>query len=370
MMGFIDKFKNLLIKNTKVDEDLLSGIDIDVENMYVDKEVAIKLEKRYGQIKSEKEDKIKVYKQVVSDLAIVQKIEALPKEFKRELEKHAAIYSKSLVHKSDVQKKIKELSNTAPTYLEKHQGDIPKAIKIIKEYEEKQRLVTNDLNHLEGEKIELNYQSIRLNKAFKFLKNTMIFMLFAFSIAVLILTTLFFVYDHNILTMAIITMTSAIFFGIWTYVFRRYLIHELKKNQLLQKRAIELINKTKIKYVNNQQLLDYEYKKYKVNSSEMLELRWDNYKDNINNKKQYKSISNNMITTLQEIEKLLRKNSIDNDNYVIEKIDYFSSKKGRVSLAQSLEEEKNNISEEIKRLGLESDTIEKMLENINNNKTY
>jgi hypothetical protein len=64
---------------------------------------------------------------------------------------------------------------------------------------------------------------------------------------------------------------------LWGFVFRRYCIHEIKKNQLLYERALKLINKVKIKFVHNQQLLEFQYKKYKVNSSEVLELRYENY---------------------------------------------------------------------------------------------
>jgi hypothetical protein len=367
-MKIFNKLKNIILKNSVIEEDILTGIDIDVNRMYVDEDVANDLDKKLTETNVCINNEKSKYKEIVNNLTTVQKINNMSDEDKKELQRLSSLYSECIISKQTVQKKIQSVETAAPTYLEKYSKEIPKSIYDIKEYEEKQRLINSDLHYLEGEKIDLQYQFKRLKSALMFIKFFTIFILFTIAIVTLILTTMFFVYNKQILTVGIISMVITIFLVLWIYIFRRYIIHELKKNQVLQKRAIELLNKTKIKYYNNKQLLDFQYKKYRVNSSEMLDFRWSNYKQNMSNKKQFKNINNNLESTLSQLEQFLKKNGLNNQEYIFEQIDCFSSKEGLLALLQALEKRKVDTLKEINDLDSSYVLLEKMLDDIKDNK--
>lgn len=201
-------------------------------------------------------------------------------------------------------------------------------IEMMKGHEDNQRMVKQDLAYLESEKSELLYQSRRLKSAYSFIKSTFIVVALLTAVVAFVLSVMYFAYSVAILTWAMISMIAVIGGAtVWIYVFRRYLVYEITKNQKLMKRAIELINKTKIKYINNQKVIDYQCGKYKVDSSEMLELRWENYTNRVMAEKQYKNISNSIAAMMTDIEDLLRKNGVEDNGFVLDYMDYFTSKK-------------------------------------------
>ena len=232
------------------------------------------------------------------------------------------------------------------------------------EHEKKLSVIKNDLYHLEGERAEIAYKNNRAIKALGFIKIMLLTTIVLTSLATLILTTLFFVYETDVFLPSLVVIVAVSFIGLWLFVFRRYLIFELKRNQKLQKREVELTNKIKIKFVNIQQFLDYAYKKYQVNSSEMLQIRWENYQKNSKNEARLKRISNNIASLIQDMDRLLMRNNMDGGTFVSDHIDYFTSKKGRKMLEAALELEKDDVKLSYDQCDNEIYILSKLLEQI------
>lgn len=338
IMKFFDKIKKSLIKRSRVEVEVLQGIDLD--NMYTSEEVGETIRARVQTSIHKKQDLKPKYEGIINQLTIVQKIEDLPKEELHELENLSKIYSESLLEKETFQKLLKN-QNSATNYLQKYKDEISNAIIQMEEHENILSIIKNDLYHLEGEKAEIAFRNNRALVALTFTKIALLGTILTSSIAALILTTMFFVYGFDIFLPSLIVVVLVGFVSLWIFVFRRYLIHELNKNQRLQKREVELANKTKIKYVNIQQFLDYEYKKFRVNSSEMLQIRWENYQNNSRNEARFKRISSSLATIINDLDRLLLRNNIEGGSFVTDHIDYFISKKGRRMLQTALELEKD-----------------------------
>lgn len=360
-MKLWNRLKMIFSKRARVEEETFRGIDL--EHMFTSPKVAEDIRARVQEIIDKKKNLMPQYEKATNELTLVQRIDQLPKEEINDLEVLATLYSETLMEKDTFQKVIQNQS-TVPKYLEKYKNEIPKVIKQLKEHEKRQNMIKNDLNILEGEKGEINFRSTRSQFALNFLRLALIITLIASAIVALILTTMFFVYNSNVFIPSIITVVLILFIILWIFVFRRYLIYDLKKNAKLQKRLTELNNKTKIKYVNVQQFLDYEHKKYQVNSSEMLELRWENYQQHAKNEARFKRVSNNVSTMLQDINRLLIRNNINADTYVTDHIDYFTSKKGRTMLQNALEIERQDIKKAIDQCENDILVLSRLLEEI------
>lgn len=360
LVNLYEKIMNKFIKNKNYETEILTGIDLEhLDNPDSVKELRNKIVELYY----EKREIKPVYEKVIHQLTLVQKIDVFPKQEIEAFEKLARLHSETLIQKENFQNILRN-QNDEPMYLEHYKEEIPKTIENMKEHEQKQRIVKRDLDYLEGEKGSLHYNESRYKKAVSIIRIILIASVFIAAIASLILSTMYFIYAWDIFIPSLVVIVILIFLGMWLYIFRRYLVHELKKNQMLQKRAIELENKTKIKYVRNQQFLDYEYKKYRVNSSEMLQLRWDNYKKNQENKDRFRSISNNISALITDLELLLERNAIEDYDYVFENVDYFVSKRARHLLKKSLETKRTLAIKDINRIDKQIDVLFKILQRV------
>lgn len=360
-MNIFKKIKNAFTKRSQVEVEVLQGIDI--EHMYTSPEVAETIRGKV-QLAIQKKDEITPkYEALVTQLALVQKIEDLPKDDLRELENIAKIYSETILEKETFKNVLKN-QNSHGDYLEKYKDDIDTAIQQMEEHEKDLSIIKNDLYHLEGEKAEISFKNSRALKALSIIKIILLTTIILTSVATLILTTLFFVYNTDVFLPSLIVIVTVSFIGLWLFAFRRYLIFELKRNQKLQKREVKLTNKIKIKFVNVQQFLDYEYKKYQVNSSEMLKIRWENYQKNAKNEAKYKRISSNIASLIQDLDRLLLRNNVDGDTFVSDHIDYFTSKKGRKMLEAAIELEKDDIKLQFDQCENEIYILSKLLEQI------
>lgn len=351
------KLKKMFSRNNFVEVHLLDGIDLE---RLEDEDIQSALrERKVLTQKLYQESKLSLGR-VINELTTLQKIIRFPQKVLFELEKCARLYAETMVVMGDFQRKIVQEEEVTPSYIEKYEEQIPRAIRMMKDHEENQRLVRNDLNILEGEKADLEYDFIRFRNIIEWSRRGLIFLVLFVAVAALVIVLLFITQETSVLVPAIFISATTFFIGLWLYIFRRYAIHELKQNQLKQKRAVELINKIRIKYVGNQQVLDFEYKKYQVNSSEVLEMRWDNYQQLLQDKKKFHYISKNMSAIIVDLEDILTTHGINAYDWVTENIDYFATKKGREHLLAHLEEKRSNLAKSLEKMENDLEMLQKL----------
>ncbi|HHY99853.1 MAG TPA: DUF2207 domain-containing protein, partial [Tissierellia bacterium] len=150
--------------------------------------------------------------------------------------------------------------------IQKYEDEVPKILKEIQEAEEKQRRVKRDVDYLEGEKEELIYNREQLENAKIMIHKVSIGTVITFGIIALIFASIIMNGNNRIFIPAVITAIAAIGMGTWLYIFRRRVEYEIVKNGRMQARAVKLLNKAKIRYVYYTNFLEYEYKKFNVDS--------------------------------------------------------------------------------------------------------
>lgn len=230
------------------------------------------------------------YQAVTSYLTDMQKIDAIPAE-EREVVDDAARKIITLTRersKFQSNRNIK-ISDKQYKHLEKYETQIPSEIVKMRKNEEYNIIVKNDMRNLEGEKGALHFQKEEIIKQQKYLKGLAIIT----SVIVASLFVLFYVIadvfykDMTIpymLTIAMAAVSAAYIF----YEARRN-IYEVKLAEKKLDRAITLLNKVKIKYINTTSLLDYSYSKYTVNISGELNYLWEQYMKAKDEEKRYKN---------------------------------------------------------------------------------
>lgn len=194
---------------------------------------------------------------------------------------------------SDIATKVESLENERQKYekasdtlaldtahyliLERNENNMLNEIKKLEEYEKEYLTIRSDLNKLEGERGNLNYERKRLETNKSLLKyytrlligiSAILFALFAFLAYQERLSSLIPV----LITVGVIAVNALYV----VYALRRN-AYKFEANRVKENKLIGLFNKTKIKYVNSVRLVEYVHRKFDVNNCRELKVYWDRY---------------------------------------------------------------------------------------------
>lgn len=185
-----------------------------------------------------------------------------------------------LMKKSEVHSgRLGRISESQYNHMQSLESEMPKTLEELREHEEYREVVRDDLRKLEGEKV--SRQFMRTDARVKELscRNIAVISVFAMGFVMVILLLMKYMFDMKVMAGFIISaalgsITLAVSFS--SYVNARSIEKKLS-NQLNQ--IIGKQNTIKIKYVNIQNLIIYEYEKYHVNSSDELAYYWALYEE-------------------------------------------------------------------------------------------
>lgn len=200
-----------------------------------------------------------------------------------------------------------KISEVQYRHMEQFEEEIPEQIDKIKKNEEYLITVKNDLRALEGEKGSLQFKKEKILKEQQYLKGT--------SILISILTAGLFVlfagissgYHKDMSIPYLLTILLAVISAVYVFYAARKNIYDMKLTEKKMNRAISLLNKVKIKYVNTANLIDYSYNKYRVNSSNELRYLWEQYVKAKDEEKRYMNNTESLNYYNEILVKQLRK---------------------------------------------------------------
>ncbi len=217
------------------------------------------------------------YRLVTDYLTDIEVIEALPEDSKRSLSRIADRINTLSLQSQAKAKNLGRISEERYRILSRYETEIPDDIKNMQKNEEFKELVRQDLQKLEGEKAVSEYRINEMRSTMKNMK-TMVFITFLFAVLlVLLLSFLQFVLmmhaEPGFLLTAFIASGALIF----EYISYTRAKRELSRSERYMNAVISELNKVKIRFVNTSNLLEYEYRKYRVNASDELSFQWDTY---------------------------------------------------------------------------------------------
>ncbi|MGN0506346.1 MAG: hypothetical protein ACI4FZ_07275 [Lachnospiraceae bacterium] len=219
----------------------------------------------------------KEYEVVTSYLADIQRIDMMPAAGKKEIEDCARKIINLNEEREKMQKIPAKITVAQRLALEPYEQTMPEEIRRMEEEENYQQAINSDLRQLESEKASLNYEIEDIVERSAMLKKLMtVICVFV----VLLFCFLFFLQESVkkdvqipfLLTVAFGILAAGYFF----YTMRKNL-YDLRVAEKRKSRAIYLLNKVKIKYVNCTNLLDYTYEKFHVSNSKELHYHWQEY---------------------------------------------------------------------------------------------
>ncbi len=217
------------------------------------------------------------YQAVTSYLTDMQKIDLIPLAQRGVLEKAAGKIISLSKERGKLQYKSTILTDKQYRVFEQYERQLPGELRNIKENEEYKVIIEEDVKQLEKERKKLDREQKEIIGKQSFLKGIAAII----SFVVLLLFTLFVMLSNYTDASYTIPFLLTVLMGMASayYIFNeaRKNLAEIQKVQQKQNRQILLMNKVKIKSVNNLNYLEYAYNKYMVSSYEQLKNLWNEY---------------------------------------------------------------------------------------------
>ena len=231
------------------------------------------------------------YQAVTSYLTDIQKIDQIPAEDRELLNDAARKIITFTRERSKFQNSTVRISDSQFVNIRKYEEIIPSELTKIKEYDTYQEAINKDMGYLEREKNALYDKREDLEDKQFYLKKI------STTISVLVITLFIILYllqnsfKADMQIPFILTIVMAL--GCIIYILyqssmnrKQSRITDLKINKV-----IHLLNKVKIKYINNLNALDYNYQKYMVKSYEEFHYLWELYLKAKEEEKRYRQNS-------------------------------------------------------------------------------
>lgn len=281
-MGLFSRFKRSKKQDTKEEKVL-----IEEENLYKEAEIVpqkvmsvtniaecceqmLEANRQIAQMKQE-------YEVVTSSLTDIQRIDLMPEEEHLVLEREA----KDIVIFTNEQKKYKigdtKITASQRNMVERQENFIAKELKDMRKSEEYNGIIKSDLHHLEGEKGALLFEKSEIIQKQRFLKKMAVTMVFLAVSLIILIGVFSYAFNQDMAIPYILTIILSAVSGIYIFTEANKNRRQMQIAERKLHRAITLLNKTKIKYINNRSLLEYSYDKYEVSTSAELEYIWKQY---------------------------------------------------------------------------------------------
>lgn len=217
------------------------------------------------------------YNTVTAYLKDIEEIESLPSteaQYVKESAKKIQLYEKAT---KEYREKKGRLSESQFLHMEKYEHIMPKPYKDIKAAEDYHSLIKGDLSKLEGEKHAYQYRRAELHRDIANIKGMVMICAMAFAVCLFMLLVL--QYGFEMETQLGYILTVGVGATALTVLYVKYLdfTKQLERTEKGINKIILLKNTVNIRYVNNKNLLDYLYLKYKVTSGKDLLTMWEKY---------------------------------------------------------------------------------------------
>ena len=227
------------------------------------------------------------YSLVTSYLSDIEEIELLPERDREQLNEPAR--REDVLEKECViyQGKKERMKDSDFQHMKAQEGEILEGIQKLKDCEHYGELVKQDLKRIDREKHAYDYRRVELGTAMNNFRGMAVIFMTAFALCILLLLILQFGFEMDtkvgiLLALGIVAVAVTVL--VVKYMDRE---QELKRVENTFNKLIQLQNKVKIRYVNNNNLLEYLRMKYNVESAAVLEKRWAQFQEEKEERREY-----------------------------------------------------------------------------------
>ena len=201
-------------------------------------------------------------------------------------------------------------NNAALNRLADYEDEIPDLIKEMQMTEKRRRETESHILYLNEERISLEEERAALINGYSFLKGLSLVLVVLIGVSVLVSFVMLQVLREKIWFILSAIVVLMVFFVIAIILIKEKLEKEIKDNGILQQKAVRYLNKSKIRFFNHTQYLEFQYRKLGVDSVAKLELYYNRYLKNKNNERIYLQMNDALAEIEEEILGILHSKNI------------------------------------------------------------
>ena len=246
-----------------------------------------------------------------------------------------------------IKKSPSRLKHTHFAMFERYHDDFPKALVDLQNDEKYASVVKHDMNMLEAEKMSLKEDIDN----FKYKRNNIRNIAVISLLAMLAVSIIFFATGQtssdNGRVIFMIIMALAAFYVALIFVMLRRSMYSFKVSERKLKRAVTLLNKTKIKYVNSVNSINYRHEKYGVKNAYELGKIYEIYLEESNKNDKYMEQSEALDDAEGMFEDVINGLGLHDPGVWINQLDAIVDAQAMKELKTSLNRRKQNLREQM-----------------------
>lgn len=276
------------------------------------------------------------YNMVTSYLKDMEEIEALPREEQEILRGCAKKIADLEYQQSGYRERKNKMSEEKFRQMERMEAEVQEGYEKLSEAEDYQELIKRDLRRLDGEKQAYLYRKTELLHTIEDTRAMVIVCTTAVILCILILLVLQLGFKMN--TKLGYFAACALGAVAITVIFVKHndAVKELSTVENAIGRLIRLQNTVKIRYVNNTNLLDYLYLKYKVTSAGELGKSWQQYQEEKEERAVFRQAEKELDQYQRELLHELRRYQVKDPMVWLHQIEALLDKKEMVEIRHNL----------------------------------
>ena len=293
-------------------------------------------------------DELKVeYDMVTSYFTDIQTIEELPEDTRKEITDIAKKIAfleketKEFLHSDD------RISDANFRMIQKMEKNLSEVFGQLKELEDMDEKIKRDMKHLESEKNSQEYLQEKIEEQQSRLRVFLMALGGTSALLVVTLAVIGVIMDVDLMLPVLLIILVVVSMAAFSVVTYRKLSYEYKMSEKRENKAISLMNKVKIKYVNNTSTLEYLYGKYNIKSLRELEYLYDQYTIMVEEVRKFQKSSGDLRQFSDELSKILFSHGIKDPDIWVKQTPALIDPREMVEVKHSLNVRRQKLREQI-----------------------
>lgn len=276
------------------------------------------------------------YRVVTDYLKDIQLLEELEEDEYAEIRSAAEKLRNLDRARNEYQNTERRISDVQFIQMQQEEDRIPDAILRLQSNESYQASIKRDMNRLEGEKTEWQYNKLELLRQQKLLRGASFALLgiFAMCVAILFVLQTGFRQDTKIAWLVILFLAAVC--GVGIFIKMSLNETEIRQSEVNMNYAIELLNKITFKYVNITNAVDYAREKYHVKNSYELNYLWEQYLCEVREREKFKQTNEDLQYFNTKLVRLLKRYRLYDAQVWVNQTSALVDKKEMVEVKHSL----------------------------------
>ena len=288
------------------------------------------------------------YAQVTEYLTDIQKIDRIAGEDRESLLELCKRIQRLLQERNQYKNRTLTITERQMRRFDRYQDDLIDEIKKMYQNEMYQKAINSDIRHLEAEKAYIRESQREIIERQDFLKKLAKGISVLIGSLIVLFILLYFNLDSNMTYPYIGTLALAAVAAVVIFTESNRNRYEIAVSDKKYNKAVELLNRTKIKYVNNVSVLDYNREKFGVKNAADFENLWGEYCKTKEYERRFRDNTEQLSKSNDSLQRLLESYGVNDTEVWLVQTYAILDDREMVEIRHDLNQRRQKLREQIK----------------------